>query len=162
MADKKETGKMKGASLDNSDGIVEMGNKRLKAASRTVADTADDVADKVQDTLEANPLGALAGAVAIGAAVAALVPTSRREHEALGPLAAKLRNTVGEAFDAARSAGSNELSAAGLTVAAASDGIGGIIGKLSKAATVSATAAATTVRKPRDENTKIIDNKAIA
>lgn len=126
---------------------------RVADKARAVRDTATSSADNaVKATAEAvdqNPFGALAGAIAVGAVAAAMIPASRRELEALGPWTDKMRDAIVEAFDAAKAAGAVELTAGGLTLAAASEGVGGIVGKLVKAATVASSAAATSVNAPR-------------
>lgn len=120
-----------------------------KSAQQMVTETATSAGRAASDALDTSPLGALAGAIAIGAVAAAFIPTTRRELEALGPWAEKLRDAAGKAFAAAKQAGTIELTAAGLSVAAASDGIGGVVGKIVKAATASASAAATSVKQSR-------------
>lgn len=130
--------------------------KRVKEAARlakkTVTTKANDAAKAATDTLDANPIGLLAGAIAAGAVAAALIPASRQELQALGPWAEKLRDALDEAFDAAKSAGIAELTAGGLTFAAASDGVGGLVGKLVKAAGAASGAATTTVKAKRNGN----------
>jgi len=120
-----------------------------KAARKEAKRRADDASQATVEVLEGSPLGAIAGAIAVGAVAAALIPATRREIEALGPLADRLRAAAVDAFDAAREAGNLELTAAGLTLAAASDGLGGVVGKIVKAATAATAAAATSVRQKR-------------
>ena len=127
--------------------------QKAKEAQRVATDKAVDAARATSEALDANPLGALAGALAAGAVAAALIPLSRRESDALGPFAAQLRGAVEDAVEAAKEAGSGELTAAGLTIAAASDGLGGVMGKVVKAAGVSASAAATSVKQARTAKT---------
>lgn len=100
-------------------------------------------------TFDNRPLSAVGGALAIGAVAAVLIPTSAREREVIGPVAERVRERLDDAVQAARTAGTGELSASGLTFAAASNGIGGIVGSLAKAALAAGGAAATTVKAPR-------------
>ena len=120
-----------------------------KSARKEAKRRAEDATQTTAEVLDSNPLGAIAGAIAFGAVAAALIPASRRELEALGPIAERLRKAAEEAFHAAREAGVGELTTAGLSLAAASDGLGGIVGKLVKAATAASSAAATSVRDHR-------------
>lgn len=133
---------------------------RAREAGDKIAETAQQVRDKVTqqtqaaarataETLESNPFGAVAGAIAIGAVAAALIPATRRELETLGPVTDRMKELVEEAYHAARAAGSSELTAAGLTAAAATNGFGGVISALIKTATTAAGAAATTMRDKR-------------
>jgi ElaB/YqjD/DUF883 family membrane-anchored ribosome-binding protein len=127
--------------------------QRVADSARAVRDTAQHRADEAvkatAEALDQNPFGALAGAIAFGAVAAAMIPATRRELETLGPWAEHMRDALVEAFDAAKTAGTGELTASGLTLAAASDGVGGIVGKIVKAATVATSAAATSVKQSR-------------
>ena len=144
-----KTGPKKPSVQSATDKITET----AKSAQKLVVDKASDAGRTATQALDSSPLAALAGAIAIGAVAAAFIPTSRREIEALGPWAEKLRDAAEEAFKAARDAGTGELTAAGLTVAAASDGLGGVVGKIVKAATASAAAAASSVKQARTAST---------
>lgn len=112
-------------------------------ARTEVVRRADDATHVASETLDERPFGTIAGAIAIGAVLAALIPASERELKALGPVGRRMRDAADEALQAARQAGMAELSTSGLTLAAASDGAGGIVGKLVKAATAAANAAMT-------------------
>lgn len=151
--DKDEAGS---TNTSNSQGVGDM----ARDASGKIADAAQQVREKVTqqtnaaarataETLESNPFGAVAGAIAIGAVAAALFPATRREIEALGPVTDRVKELVEEAYHAAREVGSSELTAAGLTAAAATNGFGGVVGALIKTATTAAGAAATSMREKR-------------
>ena len=127
--------------------------ERVVESARAVGDTAkskaDDAVRATAQALDDNPFGALAGAIAFGAVAAAMIPATRRELESLGPWTDKMRVALGDAFDAAKDAGTGELTAAGLTFASASDGVGGIVGKIVKAAAAASGAAASSVKQSR-------------
>ena len=123
-------------------------------ASEEARKRANETVKATAEALDENPFGAIAGAIAVGAVAAALIPATQRELKALGPLADRLRAAAMAAFDAAKDAGTAELSSAGLTMSAASDGLGGIIGKLVKAATAASSAAASTVKAEGDTPAK--------
>jgi hypothetical protein len=132
------------------------GKKRRKSVAdnaRAVTESAkskvDDAVKSTVQALDENPFGAIAGAIAAGAVAAAMIPATRRELEALGPWTEKMRDALSDAFAAAKEAGAGELTAAGLTMAAASDGVGGMVGKIVKAATAASTAAASSVKGGR-------------
>lgn len=61
------------------------------------------------------PVVALGAGLAVGALVAALIPTSRRERELLSPYANRVSGAAREAVDTAKSAGSDKLRELGLT-----------------------------------------------
>lgn len=61
------------------------------------------------------PMVALGAGLAVGALVAALIPTSRRERELLGPYADRVSGAARDAVESARTAGSGKLRELGLT-----------------------------------------------
>jgi hypothetical protein len=65
--------------------------------------------ERVTDTLSEAPLIALAGGLAAGALIAALLPRTDRETEILGPVGSRLGQAAAEAARAAREAGKQEL-----------------------------------------------------
>jgi ElaB/YqjD/DUF883 family membrane-anchored ribosome-binding protein len=77
-------------------------------ATRTAA---SDAAHKAADGIDANPLSALVGGLAIGVAVGALLPRTKREAEILGPVGRRLTDSATAAARAARDAGKQELGA---------------------------------------------------
>ena len=115
-----------------------------KAAS-ALGKRADDAAKATTEALSSSPLAALAGAIAVGAVAAALIPATKRELAAVGPLGDRVRDAMGEAIKAARDAGNGELTAAGISFTAATTGLSGVLASLVKAATVSAVAAGTSM-----------------
>lgn len=70
---------------------------------------------KARDSLSEAPLLALAGGIAAGAIIAALLPRSKREIELVRPTAKRVRDTARAAYDAAREAGSQKLGEAGIS-----------------------------------------------
>lgn len=141
--------------MDNSS------SRRAKPAGvKAIADTARSTALRAVDTAGATfdnrPLAAIGGALALGAVVAAMLPPTKQEEAIVGPLGERVRESLGEALQAAREAGAGELTAAGLTFAAATNGLGGVVGSLAKAALTASGAAATSVRKPRRAASDVI------
>lgn len=63
---------------------------------------------RTAEGIEANPMAAVVGGLAIGAAVAALLPRTRRETEVLGPIGERLT-------ESAREAGRSKLDEIGLS-----------------------------------------------
>lgn len=70
---------------------------------------------KARDSLSEAPLLALAGGIAAGAFIAALLPRTNRETDLVRPTAKRVRNTARAAIDAARDAGSSKLEEAGIS-----------------------------------------------
>ncbi len=130
-----------------------------RRATQTAKARASDAGAAVQETLDTSPLTVLAGAIATGAVAAALIPTTRQELQALGPWAESMREALEDAFEAAKKAGVAELTAGGLTFAAASNGAGGLVGKVVKAATAASGAAATSVKSRRAQENTTVDQQ---
>jgi hypothetical protein len=101
---------------------------------------------KAGDALTQAPLIALAGGLAAGALIAALLPKTRREEELLRPVGKRLTGTARAAADAAREAGTQRLEELGLTRDAGIDTIRSILKGAGEAAKTSAQAAVGTVR----------------
>ena len=96
--------------------------------------------------IEESPLIALAGGLAAGAALAALIPVTRKEREVLGPVAGRIRDRAGEAAEAAREAGQARLGELGLTRDKGTETLRSIVEGAGDAAKVSAEAAVATIR----------------
>jgi hypothetical protein len=131
---------------------------RVKTAADTARATADRAVETAGETFDNRPLSAIGGALALGAVVAALLPPTKQEAEFVGPLGDRIRASLDQALKAAREAGTGELTAAGLTFAAATNGLGGVVGSLAKAALAASGAAATSVR----QRATISSNKSLA
>ena len=67
------------------------------------------------ETLSEAPLVALAGGVAAGALIAALLPRTDRETNLVRPTAKRVKETARAAYDAARETGSSRLQEAGIS-----------------------------------------------
>lgn len=70
--------------------------------------------DRATDTLGEAPLLALAGGIAAGAIIAALLPRTNAEARAIRPTARRVKSTAKAAFDAAKNTGTRRLDELGL------------------------------------------------
>ena len=102
--------------------------------------------DRAGDALDEAPLIALAGGLAAGALIAALLPRTRTEERLIRPYADRARETARSAAQAAKEAGRGRLSERGLTPDKGKDAVRSIIDGAREAARASAQAAAGTVR----------------
>jgi hypothetical protein len=93
------------------------------------------------DTLGEAPLLALAGGIAAGALIAALLPRTDAETKALRPAARRVKDTARQAFSAAKDTGSKRLDELGLSTDKASETIRNLFGELTDAAKASGSAA---------------------
>jgi hypothetical protein len=89
---------------------------------------------------------ALAGGLAAGAVLAALLPTSRKEREMLGPVADRIKSSAGDAVSAAKDAGQARLDELGLTRDKGTDTLRSIVEGAGDAFKASAEAAVASIR----------------
>lgn len=103
--------------------------------------------DRASDTLGQAPLLALAGGIAAGALIAALLPRTEAETRLVGPTARRVKNSARAAVGAARDAGAQRLDELGLNRQKGEKTIRSLLDGLTDAARASASAAAESVRK---------------
>lgn len=106
----------------------------------------DNARNTAAGGIEEAPLLALAGGLAAGAVLAALIPASRKERELLGSVAGRIRDRAGEAVDAAKEAGQARLDELGLTRDKGTETLRSIVESAGDAAKVSAEAAVATLK----------------
>ena len=110
----------------------------------------DNARRKATGGIEDAPLLALAGGLAAGAALAALIPASRKERELLGPVADRIKDKANEAVSAAKDAGQARLDELGLTRDKGSETLRSILDGAGDAAKASAEAAVAAIRGPQE------------
>jgi hypothetical protein len=101
---------------------------------------------RATDTLGEAPLLALAGGIAAGALIAALLPRTQTETRLVRPTARRVKDSARAAVSAARDTGTRRLDELGLNRDKGEETIRGLIDGLSDAARASATAAMDAVR----------------
>ena len=101
---------------------------------------------RTSDALDEAPLIALAGGLAAGALIAALLPRTRTEERLVRPYASRARETARSAAQAAKDAGRGRLNELGLTPDKGKDAVRSIIDGAREAVQASAQAAAGSVR----------------
>jgi len=115
---------------------------KAASAAHATSDAAHDAAKRAADSIEANPLAVLAGGLAIGAAIGALIPKSAQEAKVLGPLGKRLSAAATAAAATARDVGKEQLAAALPSKDGAKEQIRSAFGTVVQAATDSGKAAA--------------------
>lgn len=128
------------------DSMLETARERAIAAYDSARDTAFAAGRKAGDQIGEAPLIVLAGGIAAGALIAALLPTSRRERELLSPVTDSLKDKAAAAVSAAKDAGQARLDELGLTRDAGGETIRKIVDGATDALRTSAKAAATNIR----------------
>lgn len=102
---------------------------------------AADAGRRATDAIDEAPLLAVAGGLAAGALIAALLPPTRAEKKMLGPVSEKLGTRAKAAADAAREAGTNRLRELGLTPDSGVEKLKSVLEGAGEAARASAQAA---------------------
>jgi len=126
----------------DSSGTTEEGSARQKAIQAY-----EDARDRASDTLGQAPLLALAGGLAAGALIAALLPRTEAETRLVGPTAQRLKDSARAAAEAARDTGTQRLDELGISRVKGEETIRNLLGGLGEAARASADAAVGAVRK---------------
>jgi hypothetical protein len=121
--------------------------KRAIDAYSSARDSVSDAGRRAADTLTEAPLIALAGGLAAGALIAALLPRTEAETRALRPTARRIRESAREAARAARETGTDRLGALGLTREKGEETIRSLLDGVTDAAKASGQAALDAARK---------------
>ena len=129
-------------------GIADSVRQKAVEAYDNARDGVGQAGAKATDAIDEAPLIALAGGIAAGALLAALLPRTRAESELLRPVGNRLSDTARAAASAAKDAGSQKLQELGLTREAGMDTLKSIVTGASDAAKASAQAAMGTVKNP--------------
>lgn len=103
---------------------------------------------KTAQSVETYPEMAIAGGLALGAILAAVLPKTQREQQVLGDYGRRINESAREAVRAATEAGRSKLEEAGLTPSAAPQKLSEVAASASQAA---ASAAAEAVKGSSDE-----------
>jgi glutamine synthetase adenylyltransferase len=102
--------------------------------------------DRTTDTLGQAPLLALAGGIAAGALIAALLPRTETEARLVRPTARRVKDSARAAYEAARNTGSDHLDRMGLNRQKGEETVRSLADGLVDAAKASANAAVDAVR----------------
>ena len=106
----------------------------------------EDARERASDTLGQAPLIALAGGIAAGALIAALLPRTEAETRLVRPTARRVKSSARAALDAARDTGKQRLDEHGISREKGQETIRNLLDGLTDAAKASASAAADAVR----------------
>jgi hypothetical protein len=101
---------------------------------------------RVGEGVDGYPVVALLGGLAVGAALGALLPRTRKESDLLGPIGNTVNERARSAITAARDAGQGKLDELGLSTDAAGKQVGKLIESVAEVAEVAGTAAVDAIR----------------
>lgn len=128
---------------ENDSGVRQRAIEAYDGARESVA----GAGRKANDAIDEAPLIALAGGLALGAILAAILPRTQGETRALRPVSDKLAETAKSAAEAAKEAGTSRLAELGLTREKGAETLRSIFEGASDAAKVSAQAALSAARE---------------
>jgi hypothetical protein len=120
-------------------------NENNSARQRAI-EAYDSARERAVDTLGEAPLLALAGGLAAGALIAALLPRTDAEARLVRPTARRVKDSARAAFDAARDTGTKRLDDLGINRSKGEETIRSLLDGLTDAARASANAAMDSVR----------------
>lgn len=106
--------------------------------------------ERTFDTLGQAPLLALAGGIAAGALIAALLPRTEAETKAIRPTARRVKNSARAALEAAKDTGTQRLDELGLSRDKAEETVRNLLEGVADAAKASANAALEAARNPEN------------
>jgi hypothetical protein len=101
---------------------------------------------KVGEGVDGYPVAALLGGLAVGVALGALLPRTRKEADLLGPIGSTVNDRARSAINAARDAGQGKLDELGLSTNAAGKQVGKLIESVAEVAEVAGSAAVDAIR----------------
>jgi len=125
---------------------AESAREKAIEAYDNARESAANAGRKAGDGIGEAPLIALAGGLAIGALLAALLPKTAKESELLGPVGERLTGTARTAAEAAKDAGKARLEELGLTRDAGAETLRSILKGAGDATKASAQAALSAVK----------------
>jgi len=129
--------------------MIEQDNRAETGATprQRAIEAYESARDRTVGTLSEAPLIALAGGLAAGALIAALLPRTNSETRLVRPTARRVKDTARAAYRAAKDTGGDKLSEAGITRDKGEDTIRSLFQSVSDAARASANAALDAARK---------------
>jgi len=121
-------------------------NEGASSTRQRAIESYEGARDRATDTLGEAPLLALAGGLAAGALIAALLPRTETEARLVRPTARRVKDSARAALDAARSTGKDHLADMGFTREKGEQTLNGFVDGLKETARASADAAMDAVR----------------
>ena len=129
-----------------SAGLVDQTRQRAIGTFGSARERVAGARRKTADGIDEAPFIAIAGGIAAGALIAALLPKTETETKALRPVGKRLTDTAKAAASAAKDTGTQRLAELGLTPERGKDTLRSILDGVSDAARSSAQAALSSAR----------------
>jgi len=127
-------------------GNDQTGSQEQDSPRQRAIRTYEDARGRATDTFGQAPLIALAGGIAAGALIAALLPRTETEARLVRPTAKRVKDSARAAFTAARDTGTQRLDELGISREKGEETVRSLLEGLTDAAKASANAAVDAVR----------------
>jgi hypothetical protein len=134
--------------IDDNEPDTRTEDETMSARQRAI-DAYESAGRRAKDSLGETPFIALAGGIAAGALIAALLPRTQSEARLVRPTARRVKDTARAAYKAARETGEQQLGELGLTREKGEETIRSLFKGVTDAAKASAEAALDTARTKR-------------
>ncbi len=134
--------------IDDNEPDTRTEDETMSARQRAI-DAYESAGRRAKDSLGEAPFIALAGGIAAGALIAALLPRTQSEARLVRPTARRVKDTARAAYKAARETGEKQLGELGLTREKGEETIRSLFKGVTDAAKASAEAALDTARTKR-------------
>jgi hypothetical protein len=128
---------------------VDRGSTETRSARQRAIEAYEGAGRRAADGLSQAPFIALAGGLAAGALIAALLPRTDSESRLVRPTARRVKDTARAAYRAARETGEQQLGELGLTREKGEETIRSLLQGVTDAAKASAQSALDTARTKR-------------
>jgi len=119
---------------DRAGDVYDSARTRAVGAYDSARERASAATTRASDGIDEAPLVALAGGLAVGALLAALLPRTAQEDKLLGPMGGRITGGARNAVDAAKEAGRDKLNELNLTREAGSSTLQTLAKSVSEAA----------------------------
>jgi ElaB/YqjD/DUF883 family membrane-anchored ribosome-binding protein len=119
---------------DRAGDIYDSARTTAVDAYDSAREKASEAKERATDGIDEAPLIALAGGLAVGVLLAALLPRTAQEDKLLGPIGGRITGSARDAVEAAKEAGREKLNELNLTRDAGSSALQTIIKGVSDAA----------------------------
>ena len=119
---------------DRAGDAYDSARTRAVGAYDSARERAAAATTRASDGIDEAPLIALAGGLAVGVLLAALLPRTEREDKLLGPIGGRITGSARNAVDAAKEAGRDKLNELNLTREAGSSTLQSLVKTVSDAA----------------------------
>lgn len=131
---------------ESAERISAYASDKLQATVQSTRSSASTAATRLAEGIEQNPITAVAGGLALGVLIGALLPRTQKETDLLGTIGQKVSSNVKGAAAAGLEAGQAMLDEKGISKSTAGEQVGKLIDTVVETARTAGVAAVETIR----------------